>query len=262
MPPTLVAHLVVAVVACAASGLTLFSGFGLGTLLMPVIALFFPVPVAIGVTAVVHLLNNLFKLGLLGRHARWPVVLRFGLPAMVAAFLGALTLGWLDALRPLARYELFGRGFELRPVGFVIGLLILAFVVVELGQVGKRGSFSPRWLPLGGAISGFFGGLSGNQGAFRSAFLIQLGLDKESFVATGVTIAVLVDLARLAIYGTGALREAGGVEPSLVIVATLAAFAGAYAGRRLLRKLTLGAVRTCVSILLVAIGLGMIAGWL
>jgi len=40
----------------------LLSGFGLGTLLLPVFALFFPLPVAIAATALVHLANNFFKL--------------------------------------------------------------------------------------------------------------------------------------------------------------------------------------------------------
>lgn len=47
------------------SGLTLFSGFGLGTILMPVFALFFPLPLAISATAVVHFANNIFKFGLM-----------------------------------------------------------------------------------------------------------------------------------------------------------------------------------------------------
>ena len=33
--------------------------------------------------------------------------------------------------------------------------------------------------------SGFFGGLSGMQGALRSAFLARAGLSKEAFVASG-----------------------------------------------------------------------------
>jgi len=45
------------IVAC----LTFFSGFGLGTLLLPLLSLFFPVPVAVASTAVVHLLNNVSK---------------------------------------------------------------------------------------------------------------------------------------------------------------------------------------------------------
>ena len=59
-----------------------------------------------------------------------------------------------------------------------------------------------KWAPLGGVISGFFGGLSGHQGLFRSAFLVKSGLSKNSFIATGVGIAVLVDITRLSVYGS------------------------------------------------------------
>ena len=78
-------YLIVCLAALFASGLTLFSGFGLGTILTPVFALFFPVTTAVAMTAIVHLANNLFKIGLVGRDADWPVVLRFGLPAALAA---------------------------------------------------------------------------------------------------------------------------------------------------------------------------------
>lgn len=83
--------------AVLAAGLTLFSGFGLGTILMPVFALFFPVPLALAATAVVHLANNLFKLGLMARRADWRVVLRFGAPAAFAAFAGAGLLSLFHA---------------------------------------------------------------------------------------------------------------------------------------------------------------------
>lgn len=43
-------------------------------------------------------------------------------------------------------------------------------------------------------------GLTGNQGAFRSAFLIKAGLAEEAFVGTGVA-AVVVDVVGLAVYG-------------------------------------------------------------
>ena len=78
-------YLVVCSVALVASGLTFFSGFGLGTLLLPAFALFFPVEHAVALTAVVHFLNNLFKLALVGRHADRRVVVRFGIPAILAA---------------------------------------------------------------------------------------------------------------------------------------------------------------------------------
>ena len=96
-----------------AAGLTLFSGFGLGTLLTPVFALFFPLPLAIAGTAVVHLANNVFKLGLLVKHADWRVVWRFGLPAMAAAVLGALLLAWIGEMPTWLTWSL---GERPRPV--------------------------------------------------------------------------------------------------------------------------------------------------
>jgi uncharacterized membrane protein YfcA len=75
-------------VALLGSLLTFFSGFGLGTLLTPVFLLFFPVELAIALTAIVHFLNNIFKLVLVGKHIDWPIALRFGLPAIFFSFLG------------------------------------------------------------------------------------------------------------------------------------------------------------------------------
>src|SRR3546814_10115079 len=72
---------IVVVAAFLASGLTLYSGFGLGTVLLPVFAIFFPAEAALAAVAVVHLLNNLFKGVLVGKSAHWPTILRFGLPA-------------------------------------------------------------------------------------------------------------------------------------------------------------------------------------
>src|SRR3990167_1952464 len=97
--------LVIGIAAMLTSMLTLFSGFGLGTLLMPVMALFFPVPVAVAATAVVHFLNNLFKLALVGRHAAWQVVWRFGLPAIAAALAGAYALTRLADAPALITYQ-------------------------------------------------------------------------------------------------------------------------------------------------------------
>jgi uncharacterized membrane protein YfcA len=85
-------YIVICIVALVVSGLTLFSGFGLGTLLMPAFALFFPVEIAVGATAVVHLANNIFKAVLVGRKADFGIVLKFALPAAAAAVLGALLL--------------------------------------------------------------------------------------------------------------------------------------------------------------------------
>src|SRR5688572_31695386 len=91
-----------------ASLLTFFTGFGLGTLLMPVFAIFFPVEVAIALTGVVHLLNNIFKFFLTGKNVDWSIVLRFGIPAIIGAFAGAWLLLKMSALEPLYNYTWAG----------------------------------------------------------------------------------------------------------------------------------------------------------
>jgi len=251
-------YVVVCLVALVASGLTLFSGFGLGTLLLPAFALFFPVEIAVSATAVVHLANNFFKLALVGRHADARTVLAFGLPAVPGALLGAVALAGLSGLPALARYELFGREHDVTGVRLVIAVLIAVFALLELAPEGGGPAFSRRWMPLGGVITGFFGGLSGHQGALRSAFLIRCGLTKQAFIGTGVVIAVLVDLTRIAVYGASfSARPSAEHDGGLIAAATLAAFAGAWVGVRLLGKVTLVFVRRFVGFMLLALALAL-----
>lgn len=150
------------------------------------------------------------------------------------------------------------------PVKAAVGVLIVGFALLELSPRRARLAFPPRWLPLGGLLSGFFGGLSGNQGALRAAFLIRMGLSKESFVGTSAACTVVVDLVRLAVYGV-AFHAAGwallrGEAASLVVGATLSAFLGAWIAKRLLKKVTLRSVELTVAALMVVIGTGLAAG--
>jgi hypothetical protein len=117
---------------------------------------------------------------------------------------------------------------------------------------------------LGGVLSGFFGGLSGHQGALRSAFLIKSGLTKEAFIGTGTVSAVIVDAVRLGVYGATFYTAKLGAVPKglagLLLAATLAAFLGAFLGVRLMKKATLRTVQLIVGIMLIVIGVGMAAG--
>ncbi|MBI4807853.1 MAG: TSUP family transporter [Nitrosomonadales bacterium] len=247
------------------AALTLFSGFGLGTVLMPVFALFFPVELAVAATAVVHFANNLFKLGLVARRAEWRTVARFGIPAALAAAIGAHLLIASGDLPALGSYTLGGTLYEIAFLKLVIGALIVLFALLELSARFQALAFPPRWLPLGGMLSGFFGGLSGNQGALRSAFLLKAGLSKEVFVATGVVCAVIVDASRLAIYGTGSMAAhlSGSREIAIpVAVGVVCAFIGSYFGKKLLHKVTLRAVQLTVASMMLIVGLGLMIGLL
>jgi hypothetical protein len=266
MESNILQYVVLCTAALAVSGLTLFSGFGLGTLLMPVFAIFFPLEVAIAMTAVVHLTNNLFKLVLLGRQANWGVALRFIIPGALMAVVGAVVLTYISDLPVLAIYKIGPHNFEIEVVKVVLGGLIFLFALLELvPALEGRIQFSRKYLPLGGALSGFFGGLSGHQGALRSAVLIRCGLPKEAFIATGVVCAVGVDFFRLAVYGVtffsrhfDQIIEAGGL--GLISAVTLAAFVGAFTGKRLIEKITLRLVQLIVGVGLLLVATGLATG--
>lgn len=253
-------YLIVGIVALLASVLTFFSGFGLGTLLLPAFALFVPVAQAVALTAIVHLLNNLFKLVLVGRHADLKIVLRFGLPAIAMSFIGAWMLVWLAGAAPVFSYDAFGRAFAVTPVKLVVGVLLLAFAALEALPRFRELSFDARYMPLGGVLSGFFGGLPGMQGALRSAFLSRAGLGKEAFIATGVVVACLIDFARIVVYVAMLSHGAMAFDHGLLAVAVAAAFLGAVLGNRHLKKATMPGIRRLVAVLLVVVAAGLITG--
>lgn len=257
--------LLVGLAAFFAAGLTLYSGFGLGTLMLPVFALFFPVEMAVVSTALVHGANNLFKVSLLGRHADREVVLKFGLTAIMAAILGALALGWLAQLTATMSIETNDSVVsEVTPLKLMIGFLMIGFALFELLPRFRKLQFDRRYLPLGGLLSGFFGGLSGHQGALRSAFLAKSGLTTERFVASNAVIGFLVDLTRITVY-VGLFTAAGGHVSNfngwpLVITGSLAAFCGVLTGKRYLHKVTMKSVQTLVGVLLFGVGFALVIG--
>lgn len=252
--------IVICLVAFAASALTFFSGFGLGTLLLPAFALFYPIEVAVASTAVVHFLNSLFKLALVGRHADRPTVLRFGIPAIVAALLGAWLLATLVTAGPVASWSAFGATFDITPAKLAVGVLLVVVTVLELSPRYAQVALPTHLVPLGGMLSGFFGGVSGMQGALRTAFLIRLGLSREAFIGTGVVVAALVDLSRLAVYARSVIAERAGIDAGLLAAAVAAAFLGALLGNRLLRRVTLPALQRFVGIMLLLVAVALIGG--
>ena len=240
--------------------LTFFSGFGLGTILMPVFAIFFPIEIAIALTGVVHFSNNLFKISLIGKKADKEVLLRFGIPAIIASFAGAWLLLRITKMPSLFDYYLWDKNLEITPVKLVIGLLLIIFSLLEILPSIQKIQFNRNKLVLGGILSGFFGGLTGIQGAIRSAFLIKSGLTKEGYIATGVVIACLVDFTRLSVYASRFKEANLGEHLLLIISATLAAIAGAFTGNKLLKKITLRFIKVVVAIMLFLIAIALGAG--
>ncbi len=256
---------IVGMAALVTAGLTLYSGFGLGTLLMPVFALFFPIEVAVAATAVVHGANNIFKIAVVGRHADKGLVVRFGVPAIIAAFAGAAALGYVSHFGEITRYAIGSRTAIITPIKLIMGALMLVFALFELLPRLRELKFDRKYLFMGGILSGFFGGFSGHQGALRSAFLAKVGISTEAFVGTNAAIGFMVDMARIATYAlafylAGAGNPIGLSQWPLIITATASAFAGVMLGKRFLHKITMKAVQTLTGILLIGIALALGSG--
>ena len=250
---------IISIVAFLTAILTFFSGFGLGTLLTPVFMIFFPIDIAIGLCGLVHFANNIFKFFLVGKNANKEVVLKFGIPAIFAAMIGSWLLLQISDLQPLFTYLLFGKEWKVLPVKFIVAILLVIFAILDLIPYLNKIDFGKDKLPLGGILSGFFGGLSGHQGALRSAFLIKAGLSKESFIATGIVVSMFIDFTRLSVYASKITSYTLFENKVLLISATLCAITGAYLGIQLLQKVTLKFIQIFVAVLLllVAIALGM-----
>ncbi|TFB11584.1 sulfite exporter TauE/SafE family protein [Candidatus Marinimicrobia bacterium MT.SAG.2] len=252
-------YLTVMVAALAVAALTLISGFGIGTLLMPVFAIFFPIEAAVAMTAVVHLSNNLFKTALVGKHADWSIALRFIIPGLLFSAFGAYLLTRMAVSEPVYSYEFYGAR-DMTLIKLVIAALMLLFAILEFSKRFEGLAFPKKYIPLGGALSGFFGGLSGHQGALRSAFLIRSIDDKAKFIGTGVVCSVVVDLSRVAVYGTlffgGTLTtivDSGGLN--LISAAVLTAFLGSFIGNRFMKKVKMRHVRNLVGWMLLTVAL-------
>lgn len=253
-------YLIISIVAFLVAILTFFSGFGLGTILTPAFILFFPVEIAITLTGVVHFFNNIFKLFLVGKNANKEVLLRFGIPAVIFAFIGSLVLVNISYASPLFTYTAYGNEYLVYPVKFTIALILFIFAVLDLIPAFNNLQFDKSKLPIGGMLSGFFGGLSGNQGALRSAFLIKAGLSKEAFIGTAVVVSTFVDFTRLSVYSTR-FMESGLIENiPLLLLAILSGIAGSFIGNKLLKKVTLKFLQVIVAIMLMILSLALGAG--
>jgi len=246
-------------VAFGASWLTFYSGFGLGTLLTPVFILLFKDPLlGIAGTAIVHFLNNVVKFFLMNKSVNWKVAIPFGLAAIPAAFLGAFLIGYVQDIE-LYSYIVSEKTLSVSLINLVFGFVLICFAMIELIPKWSI-AFSKQSLWLGGVISGFFGGLSGHQGALRSAFLIKYQLKKEVFIATGIIVALVVDIVRIPTYFSEVNLSDLSEGYTYIAIALGAALVGAITGKILLKKIKIRALNLIVSIAMIVFGVALISG--
>jgi uncharacterized membrane protein YfcA len=227
----------------------------------PLFALFFPIDVAIAMTGVVHFTNNIFKIVLIGRNVDRSVLFRFGFPAFIASFAGAWLLLRLTFLPDILQYPMGGELYAVTPVKLTIAILLLVFALWEVIPTLQNIRFGKEKFVLGGILSGFFGGLSGMQGAIRSAFLVKSGMSKEAYIATGTAVACMVDISRLSVYATRFTAANLHENLGLLGFAILCAVAGALLGKKLLKKVTFNFIQVIVAVLLGVVAFALGLGW-
>lgn len=234
---------VVALVSFVAGATASIVGFGIGSLLTPVLAVWFGTEVAVAVVALPHLAGGLLRGWQLRDAVAWRVVIRFGLLSVLGGLLGALMFARL-APAVLTR---------------VLGALLI--MTATAGITG----WAQRWTPRGpvvsalGALSGFFGGVVGNQGGLRAAALSAFGLAPAAFVATSTIIGVMIDLVRVPIYLQRAATDLTDLWP-LIVAGVAGVLTGTLVGDRILLGLSREQFRLIVSVAIGLLGMWFLLG--
>lgn len=249
----------ICLVSFSASILTFFSGFGLGTMLLPVFSLFMPIELAVLATAIVHILNNALKFVLIRKFIDKGVLISFGITAIIGAFIGAMIQKYLGSGGVAYKVEILNGYYSVELLSVVVGVLMILFAILDLIPLLKRISFGKGHFFAGGLLSGFFGGLSGHQGALRAAFLAKSNLTAEVFIATSVCLSLLIDAVRIPVYFTS---DNGGIENNWLIIslACLFAFTGSIIGKLIFTKKKVKNIRILVAVFLFIMGTGMVLG--
>ncbi len=230
-----------AILGVVAAAIAAVTGFGIGSLLTPALALKTGTKLAVAATAIPHFVGTAQRFWILRQHVERRVLLGFGLASAVGGLTGAL----LQTRASNAALTV------------VFGVVLILAGISELTGWIARVRWGKRAAWIAGALSGALGGLVGNQGGIRSAAMLGFDVPKESFVATATAIGLMVDLARLPVYLATQGREIAGIWP-LLLAATVGVVIGTVLGTHLLTRLPRRAFRLVLGGLLCALGVYMI----
>ena len=235
-------ELVVAMAAVVAGAIASVVGFGIGSLLTPLVAVRAGTQLAVAAVSIPHVFATALRFWKLRTHVDRGVLVRFGITSAAGGLTGALLHSYATN----------------RVLAIVFGALLLFVAVSELTGLAARMRFGGAAAWIAGGISGLFGGLVGNQGGIRSAALLGFDLNRRAFVATATAIGLVVDCARMPVYFATQAAAIARIWP-LVLIATLGTLVGTVAGVRVLRGIPERAFRRIVALILLVLGAYMIA---
>lgn len=231
----------VAAVALLAGAVASVAGFGIGSLLTPVLSVSVGTRLAVALISVPHFVGTGLRLWRLRAHVDRGVLLGFGIASAAGGLAGAF---------------FFSRAGS-PTLALVFGLLLLLAGTSEITGLARRVELRgvPAW--IAGAVSGLFGGMVGNQGGIRSAALLGFHLPRHAFVATATAIALAVDLARMPVYFAVEGRAILAEWPLLVLTVG-GVVAGTLVGERALSRIPEPVFRRVVAALIIALGVYMV----
>src|SRR5256714_5548864 len=234
---------VAALAAVIAGAIASISGFGIGSVLTPVLSTQFDVRLAIAMVSLPHLAGTFVRFLLVRTRIDREVLLGFGAASAIGGLAGA-------ALQTIVQSS---------ALAIVFGLLLVFAGIGSLTGFPQRMRFSgPRSALVGGALSGLLGGLVGNQGGIRAAALLGFDVEREAFVATATAVALIVDGARIPVYLATQGAELASRLPLLALLA-VGAVAGTVLGGWTLRRMSEVIFRRVVGALLVVLGVYTLA---
>ena len=221
-----------------AAALTVPAGFGLATMITPVVFLWLDPHEAVAVVAIVHGSHNAWKLKVLRESVDCTAVRRFGWAMVVGALIGAS----------------LNTAVEAEPLLLIVGIALVVLPLLSITEGWTNFRLPEAEDRIGGFGSGFFGGLTGHQGALRAMFLQKRLPDKAEYAATAAVLALVVDLTRIPVYVAlegWQILDAGWLILGLVLAAVL----GVQLGKRWLKKWKSDTIRNGILIAIVASGL-------
>lgn len=234
-------ELSVAAVSIVAGAVAALAGFGIGSLLTPLLALSMGTRIAVAAVSIPHAVGTAIRFWRLRSFVDWPVMRDFGLASAAGGLAGAFSYGAASG----------------SALGVVFGALLVFVAFAEFTGVMRRVRLGRGLAYAAGALSGFFGGMVGNQGGVRAAGLLAFDVRKEAFVATATAIALIVDAARLPVYFAAEWQEIAARWP-IVVLGTAGVIAGTLAGERLLGWVPHAVFRRVVAAIVGLLGLSFL----
>lgn len=228
-------------IAFVAGAIAAVSGFGIGSLLTPLLAVRVETRLAVAAVSLPHFVATAFRFWLLRHQVDRKLLWSFGLMSAAGGLTGAVFS--TRAASPI--------------LSVIFGVLLLFTGLMGLTGLSERLVFRGTAAWAAGFLSGLLGGLVGNQGGIRAAAMLGFRVPRDAFIATATAVGLAVDGARMPVYLSTQGGAIAGLWPVLT-AATIGAVSGTVFGQRALTRIPETTYRRVVSALVLLLGAFML----